>query len=135
MFSETTRKRLQQLIPRLASDHDGEVVVAVRAIQRVMANEGRDLHDLARAAVTEPTIVYQTVYRERAPTPGSSAEPSEWLRKATECVAAVGSLTPREAEFVQDMAVRLRHQRAPTEKQAAWLDAIYHRIRRQRNAG
>ncbi len=132
MFSETARKRLQQLIPRLASDQDGEVVGAVRAIQRVLKTEGRDLHDLAKAASAEQTVVYQTVYRDREPARPAA---SEWLKKARECEAVADRLAPREAEFVRDMAVRLQHLREPTEKQAAWLDAIYHRIMRQKNAG
>jgi hypothetical protein len=38
---------LGKLIPRLASNHDGEVVATVRAIERVLKSAGRDLHDLA----------------------------------------------------------------------------------------
>ena len=132
MFSETTRKRIAQLIPRLGSDQDAEVVVSVRALQRILAAEGRDLHDLARIASLEPTVVYQTVYRERA---APQTDAGEWLTKARACEAAIGQLAPREAEFVRDMAVRLQHVRQPTEKQAAWLDAIYHRVVRQQNAG
>lgn len=130
MFSETTRKRLAQLIPRLASDQDGEVIGSVHAIIRVLTADGRDLHDLAKAAASEPTTVYQTVYRDR---PQPKPEPSDWLMKARACEEQAESLSPKEAEFVADMAVRLKHLREPTEKQAAWLDAIYHRIIRQRH--
>jgi hypothetical protein len=46
------RSKLAKLIPRLASNHDGEVIGTVAAIRRVLTSEGRDLHDLA-AALTE----------------------------------------------------------------------------------
>ena len=39
--------RLQKLLPRLASDSDGEVIATVRAIQGTLRAEGNDLHDLA----------------------------------------------------------------------------------------
>lgn len=134
MFSDTTRRRLEQLLPRLASDKDAEVVGAARALQRILSSEGRDFHDLAKAAASEPSVVYKTVYREQPkPQPQPRPEPSEWLRKALYCESLADRLSDRESEFVSDMAVRLRHRPTPTEKQAAWLDAIYHRLLRQRN--
>src|SRR5262245_9264978 len=39
--------RLAALIPRLASDFDGEIIPTVHAIRRLLAAEGSDLHDLA----------------------------------------------------------------------------------------
>jgi hypothetical protein len=42
------RAKLALLIPRLASNFDGEVVATVRAILRVLGASGNDLHDLAR---------------------------------------------------------------------------------------
>jgi hypothetical protein len=49
--------KLRLLIPRLASDADGEVVATVAAIRRVLAAEGLDLHDLVAALTAghEPT--------------------------------------------------------------------------------
>jgi hypothetical protein len=38
-----------KLIPLLASDHDGEVLAAARAIGRMLASNGGDWHDLAAA--------------------------------------------------------------------------------------
>ena len=40
-------QRLSHLIRRLASTYDGEVVATVRAIERTLAAEGCDWHDLA----------------------------------------------------------------------------------------
>jgi hypothetical protein len=46
-------ERLGKLIPRLASDHDGEVTATVAAISRTLSGAGLDWHDLARR-VAEP---------------------------------------------------------------------------------
>ena len=46
-------ERLGKLIPRLASDHDGEVTATVAAIGRTLTGVGLDWHDLARR-VAEP---------------------------------------------------------------------------------
>ena len=43
--------KLGRLIPRLASDHDGEILNTVAALRRTLKSSGRDLHDLARSLV------------------------------------------------------------------------------------
>ena len=54
MKADLTEK-LVKLIPRLASDHEHEVVGTVRAIQRVLKSDGLDLHDLA-AELSSPSV-------------------------------------------------------------------------------
>lgn len=51
MIPADTADRLVKLLPRLASEHDGEVVATARAIGRTLAAAGMDWHALA-AAVT-----------------------------------------------------------------------------------
>jgi hypothetical protein len=41
-------EKLALLIPRLASEFDGEIVATVHAIRRLLDASGHDLHDLAR---------------------------------------------------------------------------------------
>src|SRR3954451_13343212 len=43
------RSKLSALIPRLASNFDGEVVAVAKAIGRTLQNAGLDFHDLAKA--------------------------------------------------------------------------------------
>ena len=47
--------KLDKLLPLLASDKDGEVVAAARAVGRTLAAAGLDFHDLA-AAVAAPAV-------------------------------------------------------------------------------
>ena len=47
MVPATIAQTIGKLIPRLASNHDGEVVATARAIERLLKAGGRDWHDLA----------------------------------------------------------------------------------------
>lgn len=117
--------KLSRLIPRLASDADGEVVATVRAIQRVLAAEGCDLHDLAAALTTAPEPQVRIVYRDRP------VQKPPWARVAEWCCERSDQLRPREREFVHDMADELGlFGGEPTEKQAAWLRSIYSKLRK-----
>jgi len=58
--------KLEKLIPRLASEHGGEIVATVNAMRRILSAGHLDLHDLA-ALVTKP----------QAAAPHSSAQPQE----------------------------------------------------------
>lgn len=53
--------RVAKLLPRLASNHDGEVAATVAAIARALEAAGHDLHDLAAhiAAPSRTVIVYR----------------------------------------------------------------------------
>ncbi len=48
MLSTESTRKLVKLLPLLASDQDGEVAGAARAIRRALAADNLDLHDLAR---------------------------------------------------------------------------------------
>ncbi len=119
--------KLARLIPRLASDHDGEVVATVHAIKRTLASAGLDLHDLAGALEREPETRTVIVYRDH-----ESGEPKTWRELAQWCQRNdAGRLKPHERTFITDMASRLVLNGEPTEKQAAWLRALYRKLRRR----
>lgn len=113
--------KLAKLLPRLATDADGEIVATVAAIRRTLEGHGADLHDLA-AAVTRPPIMVQTT-----PPPD---DPHDWRGRAAWCRDnGGGRLNAKEYQFVRDMALRLILGGHPTEKQAAWLRAIYAKLK------
>lgn len=109
--------KLALLIPRLATDHDGEVVATARAIGRVLAAAGLDFHDLA--AGLAPAAPPQ-------PEPGPrSVDEDElacavWLRDHA-------ILSPKEANFVDNAILILRRGRRLSQAQAAWLAGLYAR--------
>lgn len=102
--------RLGLLIPRLASNHDGEVINTVRAIERTLRAGGRDLHDLAR------TLVAATM-----PAPA----PPPWQSLVRECRRHIGALSAKERDFVVSLSA---WRGEPSAKQLAWLQTIHDRI-------
>jgi hypothetical protein len=119
--------RIAKLIPRLATNHDGEVVTTVRAIERTLKTSGLDFHDLAGALERAPQTRTVIVYRDREP-----SEPQTWHELAKWCgYHDNGRLKPHERDFVRDMADRLVCDGEPTERQGAWLRALYAKLRRE----
>ena len=119
------RPKLAVLIPRLASDADGEVVATARAIGRQLESAGADWHALAEAVTAEPRE--RIIYREREPEP--EPDPRNvvfWLAERAY------RLRSRERSFINDLAARARVGRLRlSEKQGQWLCAIYARVLRE----
>ena len=101
----TIAPTLGKLIPRLASEHDGEVVATARAIERVLKANGRDWHDLA-AIIVQPAL-------PPAPIRSWRSADSDWQRMANFCWVRRFCLSPRDQDFVRSM----RSWRDPSEKQ------------------
>lgn len=125
-WSDTTKRKLEMLLPRLASDQDGEIVSTVKAIDRLIRKEGRDWHDLTAALTGKAQQQTRQTHHQEPPK-------SSWHEKAVYCAAREEMLSGREIDFVHDMAAKLKWIGTPTPKQAAWLDAIYSRIKRYEN--
>jgi len=111
--------KLAALIPRLASDKDGEVVATARAIGRQLAKAGTDWHDLADrltsapetpAEINEPRVFYDYLTAV------------EWIL-ATDC----GELSANDIRFAESMRSIL-YRFPPRPKQAAWLRALVERL-------
>jgi hypothetical protein len=133
--------KIAKLIPRLATNHDGEVVATVRAIERTLASAGLDLHDLAGALEREPETRTVIVYRERAPNSYSCRPPPQWRPSCEEpeslreqarwcCEQDSELLNAHERNFVKDMFDLLTFGGSPTVKQAAWLRHIHCKLRK-----
>jgi hypothetical protein len=113
--------KLSKLIPMLATEHDGEVVATVRAINRTLKAAGMDFHALVEALCElKPTY---------APPPPPSPEPppSTLLDIARWCRAhAISRLSSVEHKFICDMVERLSQGRRISQKQENWLRNIYY---------
>ena len=110
------------LIPLLGSDQDGEVLSAARAIERTLKAAGRDWHDLVHI-ITAPSMA--------AAHPQPPAEIRTPYDVAAWCAKHNERLSYRERAFVQDMLGRLLWNGTATDKQSAWLRAIYIRLRKE----
>lgn len=110
--------RLDPLIGKLQSPHDGEVVSAARAIARQLDQHGLTLNDLGAALSAGPVV--------RVVCAGPA---DDWRGMAEFCAARRDVCTIREAAFIRTMCRVLRRPGAePTPKQRAWLRGIFDRL-------
>ncbi len=113
--------KLSKLVPRLASDADGEIVATVRAIDRTLRSSGFDWHDFTSAL--QPALPPPERPRWRS-------ETETWGELATWCrFNGIGRLSPKEAQFVADMSRKLVLGGEPSPRQAEWLRAIYAKLK------
>jgi hypothetical protein len=126
-------RKLALLIPRLASDQEGEVVATVQAIRRALARAELDLHDLAaRLAAPDPEEEPAPRRKPQPRTKPHHAAPDDdddvridhlirarWLWN--NCRA---ELTPKEASFVNSAIGILASGHSLSAKQWAWLASL-----------
>ena len=111
------------IIPRLATEHVGELVATRDALVRSLRAVGLDLHDLAAACSVSspptPASYARTSSSSYSPAFGDMARACRDLDR--------GHLTPRERSFVVEMCAKGFSYR-PSPRQAAWLDDIFDRL-------
>jgi hypothetical protein len=151
---EDKSSKLVKLVRRLSSDHDDEVLAAVRLIGATLKSRGSDIHDLAdsiqeleegnggggnaefyKKAWLDGYIKGAEDERKKMPRNaaiGFGAADSDELT----CEAAVlfahqnlSRLNSWERNFIEDMAIQMRHapSKSFSEKQTALIFKIYRR--------
>jgi len=134
-------EKIQKLIKMLSSPNEGEALAAVHALQRVLREDGTDIHELAARieglSQAEMKRLYDAGFQEgetAAKTAAAAAArdfsnvgPSFYEMACEIKHKGEGRLSQREADFVDDMT-RWCARREPTEKQAKWLHVIYCKI-------
>jgi hypothetical protein len=148
--SKTYEQRLADLIRRLGTDHDGEIIATVRALARSLASRGltfTDLGDgvekLATGGLEEAQMkrVFDAGYHkgvedaehkqaESQAVYGLRADGSpDWEAIALHCQRRKDRLDARHHQFVDDMASRMSWGREPTsEKQGKYLLSLFRQI-------
>jgi hypothetical protein len=126
----------------LSSDNDGEALAAVHALRRALAQEGADIHELAKRieGLSEADMkkLYDAGFEKGRSTAAatttasfSSVDGPSFYEMACACKhKGGGRLSPKESDFINDMVVWCS-RREPTEKQGKWLLALYCRIGRR----
>jgi hypothetical protein len=113
---------LGKLLPLLASDKAGEVLATVAAIQRTLASESLDLHDLARVVTGSTSNTAGTTNN------GQDLDPVEAARF---CLDSNVPYDDREIAFLVNVARLIQHGHRLTPKQARWLADLHLRARRR----
>ena len=122
------RPALAKLIRLLASDVDGEVLAAVRALGRALKASGCDFHDLAglvEAPSTAPSGRAGAGFRDHFDGDDDETE-LPWQRMVDACTDQPGRFTSKERQFLQTMQ---HWHGTPTPKQLNWLVALFERVR------
>ena len=108
--------RLGKMLLMLSSPHDGEVVAAVRAIERALRGAGHDWHDLVQALFPSPaqpdavdlstdkSTVSWCFHRRHLLSPGD--------RRFIESLAEGPPLSPKQRKWLQDIVAKLERVEA-----------------------
>jgi hypothetical protein len=137
--------KLQRCIRLLASDRDGEVLAAARALVRTLEGAKLDIHALADNITNGYTEADVLRARDLGIAEGRRLEQQEhgeamfrnvniddepsWNEIARECAAHPTRMkSEREKDFVKQMVRRTAHGGEPSPKQADWLRKIYARV-------
>lgn len=118
--------KLKLLIPRLASDSDGEVIATVNAIIKTLKSNGADLHDMAAALEPGSKKNYQRTTSQNEKPRDDPAR--KWREVIAFCLENIEWLSEREQTFVNDMDGNLKKWGTPTEKQGNWLMSIFTKL-------
>ena len=113
--------RLQALVARLGTDHEGEQLACVRAIRRLPAARRLNFTDLA-GMLAQPE-------RARIVEVAADWTPTTWHELARWIVENdLGRLRPRERAFVATMTRRLVMGAERSERHAEWLRDLFDRL-------
>ncbi|MGU3388512.1 hypothetical protein ACLBYG_28715 [Methylobacterium sp. D53M] len=111
--------RVAKLLPRLASDQNGEVAATAAAISRTLKAAGHDLHDLAAHIAAEPRTI--VVYRER---PAEPQHPPSWS-------SAYGAASPRGRD--REQVARCRESKRLSTWEIGFLASLAQQLANGRN--
>jgi hypothetical protein len=139
-MAKSTDQKLADLIRRLGSNHDGEVVATARAIKRVLESAGRDLHQLADGVAkngsglseTEMQKLYDAGYaagvKHTAASPTfHNVEDGGWYAMAQFVWERADQLHRRHRGFAEG-AVRLAGESELSVKQQVYLKSLYRQL-------
>jgi hypothetical protein len=142
-----TAKRIADLVRRLSSPHDGEVVATMRALQRVLEANGLDIHAIADPleAVNGKHIpeeqlqkVWDTAFAAGVQATenrqhgvddfiGTDGKPT-WQAVALFLQRNKHRLNPRVHEFVDKMAAQTVWDEEPSERQHKFLHSLFFQL-------
>jgi len=141
-------EKVKRCLRLLASNSDGEVLAAARALNRTVKTAGLDVHALADRVSQSNGLskadmkkLYdagvadgrRAAQKELSGRMFQSVDPDEepsWFEIASLCRANPQVFWgDHEKEFVDKMCRRTVHGGVPTEKEGNWLRKIYARVR------
>jgi hypothetical protein len=140
-------KRIADLVRRLSSPSDGEIVNTVHALQRALEANDLDIHAIAEPLeapngkhIPEEQMqkvwdaayargVQDTENRQHGSDDfiGTDGKPT-WEAVALFLQRSKGRLDPKHHEFIDDMAGRTAWEHDPTERQHRYLHSLFYKL-------
>ena len=149
MSAKTFEQRIADLVRRLGTDQEGEMVATVRALQRSLASQnisctdlGDGIEKLATGGLAEAEMkrLFDAGYAKgvedterkriaqetvRGLKPDASAD---WEAIALYCQREKARLETKHHQFVDDMASRMAPGREPTDRQGTYLISLFRKL-------
>ena len=124
-LSPAVREKLGKLMPLLSSNHDGERVGAVAAIERVLKSNGFDWHDLTGLITAPPAAAPPPRPADTEDDIGMSMLNHE-LVSLVEALRAARRFTARSEEFLDGLLERAGRSDVVhlSPKQKRWLEDL-----------
>jgi hypothetical protein len=151
--NDRRRSRLGDVICRLASTNEGEIIATVLALQRLLETHGVDIHALVEhlenggcglsdATKEKLRIEVEQAFNEGYAVGVRAAESKqhgtgafrntdgalEWSEVALFVQREKHRLAARHHEFIDDMASRTVYGREPTPKQHRYLHSLFYKL-------
>ena len=138
---KTLEEKVAALVRLLASDSDGEVVAAARALKRTLQSAGTDINGLAHGIenlgkntevskdqmkkVWDAAVQHTENRLHGTDDVASTDGKPTWQSVALFCQHNKTRLRPQTHEFVDKMAAQTVYGREPTERQHKYLFALF----------
>jgi hypothetical protein len=147
--TKTFEQRIADLVRRLGTDHEGEMVATVLALQRSLAAHDVTFTDLGNAfeklatgdlAEAEMKRLFDAGYAKGVDDAGRKRIAQEavhglrldgstdWEAIALYCQREKTRLESKHHQFVDDMASRMAWGREPTDRQGAYLISLFRKL-------
>jgi hypothetical protein len=132
-WSDELRIKLAKLIRLLGSPEEGEVVAAARAIQRTLAGESLDLHDLVDTLFpAKPLARSMTPSAQRPSTQQAARQAVQirevWIASCDSCLQHTNKLSRLEFAFIKSLQRDLVAERPYTRSKTKRLMKICSRL-------
>lgn len=117
-MNSAVAERIARIIPRLGSNHDGEVVAAAKAIERILSAEKLDWHEVA-------DLVGNSALRlPQGPAHSWNEMPHQWRSQLLTALLCQPDLSEWEIQFLRSVAQKFSRGFALTDKQVDIIDRL-----------
>lgn len=132
MTTMIPHQRIAKIIPRLATNHDGELIASVKAIERILQQTGHDWYALADL-IENGEKPLQAVFTSTSSRPWRHL-PDAWRAHLLSQVMSCPGLSEWESDFIANVSRQFHHGFCLSEKQIEIIDRLATRASTTRSA-